>query len=64
MPLSWNGKLDAGGKTDWTIDLAAADTPVTADATTFQLCYTSIKFVGEENNTKDDGRCPDQRPKK
>lgn len=63
VPLSWNGKLDAGGKTDWTIDLGADET-VTAAATTFQLCYTSVKIVGEENTTKDDGRCSDQRPKK
>ena len=64
VPLSWNGTLDAGGKTSWSIDLAADDVPVTAAATTFQLCYTSVKIVGEENPTSDNGRCPDQRPKK
>ncbi len=64
VPLSWNGKLDPGGKTDWSIDLGAADVPVTAAATTFQACYTSVKIVGEEKTTNDDGRCPDQRPKK
>ena len=64
VPLSWNGKIEPGGKTDWTIDLGADDVPVTAAATTFQLCYTSVKFVGEENRTTDDARCPEQRPKK
>lgn len=64
VPLSWNGKLDAGGKTDWSIDLGAADVPVTADATTFQLCYTSVKIAGDASATDDDKRCPDQRPKK
>jgi hypothetical protein len=63
VPLSWNGKLEPGGKTDWTIDLSAGDTPVTADATTFQLCYSSIKFVGDENSTSEPARCPEQRPK-
>jgi hypothetical protein len=64
VPLSWNGKLDAGGKTDWSIDIGNEDVPVTAAATTFQLCYTSVKVVGEANTTDDDKRCPDQRPKK
>jgi hypothetical protein len=64
VPLSWNGKLEPGGKTDWTIDLGADDVPVTAAATTFQLCYTSVKFVGDENRTSEDARCPEQRPKK
>ena len=63
VPLSWNGKLDAGGKTDWSIDLGANDVPVTAAATTFQFCYTSVKFVGDADSTKA-GECPDQRPKK
>ena len=64
VPLSWNGTLDAGGKTSWSIDLAADDVPVPAAATTFQLCYTSVKIVGEENPTSDNGRCPEQRAKK
>ena len=64
VPLSWNGKLDAGGKSSWSIDIGGEDSPVTAAATTFQLCYTSVKFDGEDKTTDDNGRCPDQRPKK
>ena len=64
VPLSWNGKIDPGGKTDWSIDLGADDVPVTAAATTFQLCYTSVKAVGDADMTTDDKRCPAQRPKK
>jgi hypothetical protein len=63
VPLSWNGKIEPGDKTSWTIDLGANDVPVTAAATTFQFCYTSIKFVGDADQTKA-GDCPDQRPKK
>lgn len=63
VPLSWNGKIEPGEKTSWSIDLGAADVPVTAAATTFQFCYTSIKFVGDAEQTKA-GECPDQRPKK
>jgi hypothetical protein len=64
VPLSWNGKIEPGDKTSWSIDLGADDVPVTAAATTFQLCYTSVKVVGDADSTKDDARCPDQRPKK
>jgi hypothetical protein len=63
VPLSWNGKIEPGEKTSFSIDLGAADVPVTAAATTFQFCYTSIKFVGDADQTKA-GECPDQRPKK
>jgi hypothetical protein len=64
VPLSWNGKLEAGDKSSWSIDIGGEDSPVTAAATAFQLCYTSVKIVGEEKTTDDNGRCPDQRPKK
>lgn len=63
VPLSWNGKIEPGDKTSFSIDLGAEDTPVTAAATTFQLCYSSIKFDGDKDTTPT-GDCPDQRPKK
>ncbi|MBA2544874.1 MAG: hypothetical protein H0V17_34850 [Deltaproteobacteria bacterium] len=63
VPLSWNGKIDPGDKTSFSIDLGADDVPVTAAATTFQLCFTSIQFVGDADSTNT-GECPDQRPKK
>ena len=63
VPLSWNGKIEPGDKTSFSIDLGAGDVPVTAAATTFQLCYTSIKFVGDADSTPT-GECADQRPKK
>lgn len=63
VPLSWNGKIEPGDKTSFSIDLGAGDTPVTADATTFQLCYTSLKYVDAADSLPA-GECPDQRPKK
>jgi hypothetical protein len=63
VPLSWNGKIPAGGKTDWDIEiLDAAQVPETAAS--YQLCYFSIKFAGESNSTDDNSRCPEQMPKK
>jgi hypothetical protein len=63
VPLSWNGKIEPGDKTSFSIDLGADDTPVTKDATAFQLCYTSIKFDGDKDTTST-GECPDNRPMK
>ena len=63
VPLSWNGKIEPGDKTSFSIDLGASDTPVTAAATTFQLCITSIKFADAADPVPA-GECPDQRPKK
>ncbi len=62
VPLSWNGKLPAGGKTDWEIEVGGSD-QVPATATSYELCYSSIKFAGDTNMTDDNKRCPDQKPK-
>jgi hypothetical protein len=63
VPVSWNGKLAPGGKSDWTIKVGMSD-PVPATAATYELCYSSVKFAGETTNVDDDKRCPEQKPKK
>ncbi len=62
VPLSWNGDVPPGDKSSWAISLGDSEA-APAGATTFQLCYTDIKFKGETDRTEDDKKCPDQRPK-
>lgn len=61
VPLSWNGKLAPGGKTDWEIEVGGSD-QVPATATQYNLCYSSIKFAGDTAMTDDNAKCPDQKP--
>jgi V8-like Glu-specific endopeptidase len=61
-PLSWNGSIKPGEKTDWEIDVGSFGDPVTAAATEFQICFTGISLDGGEA-TNDAARCPDERPK-
>jgi len=60
-PLSWNGKLAPGGKTDWELDIGGFGDPIPATAVTFQACYSGIKLEGADT-INDFARCPDQRP--
>ena len=63
-PLSWNGNLDSGKKTDWAVEIDSwGKVPVPATATSFEICYDSIKFDGDANPTSDTKLCPAQRPK-
>jgi hypothetical protein len=62
VPLSWNGDVPPGGKSSWAISLSDSEA-LPAGATSFQLCYTDVKFKDEAKPTNDDAKCPDQRPK-
>jgi hypothetical protein len=63
-PLSWNGKLAAGGKTDWDIKIGSfPEDQVPASAASYELCYNSIKFDGEAQGTDDNARCPEKKAK-
>lgn len=61
VPLSWNGNIAPGGKTDFSVDVGGD--PITADAVSFETCYSDIKFDGQTDSTRDDNRCPEQKPK-
>ena len=63
VPLSWNGKIDPGGKTDFSIEIGFSDDKVPASAVSYDVCYDSIKFDGDANTTDQSGRCPDKKPK-
>lgn len=60
-PLSWNGKIAPGTKSDWDIDLGGEAVP--ASAVSYEACYNSIKFEGDANMTSEDKRCPDTKEK-
>lgn len=61
VPLSWNGKLDPGGKTDFPADVGGDQ--LTAAAVAFDACYTAMRYDGAPDQVSDDSRCPDQKPK-
>ena len=61
VPLSWNGKLDPGGKTDFPADVGGDQ--LTAAAVSFDACYGGMKYDGAADQVRDDNRCPDQKPK-
>ena len=64
VPLSWNGKLAPGGKTDWDIQIGGMkEDAVPASAASYELCYNSIKFDGDANMTDDNARCPEKKDK-
>src|SRR5258706_7073510 len=46
-PMSWNGKLAAGGKSDWDIEIGASGAPVPDSAASYESCYDSIKFESD-----------------
>ncbi|MEJ7598860.1 MAG: hypothetical protein WKG01_13210 [Kofleriaceae bacterium] len=62
VPLSWNGNVPPGDKSSWAITFSD-NVALPAGATSFQLCYTDIKFKDEAKSTQDEAKCPDQRPK-
>lgn len=64
VPLSWNGNLAPGGKTDWAVNVGGMHDTVPDTAASYQLCYESVSFEGDAKSTSDSSRCPDQRPKK
>jgi hypothetical protein len=64
VPLSWNGKLAPGGKTDWDITIGSfKEDQVPATAATYELCYNSIKYDGDAQGTDDNARCPEKKDK-
>jgi hypothetical protein len=64
VPLSWNGKLAPGGKTDWDIEVGSfKEDQIPASAATYELCYSSIKYDGDANSTDDNSKCPAEKPK-
>lgn len=63
VPLSWNGKLTPGGKTDWSIEIGGSDDAVPETAASYELCYNSVKFEGDTSFTDDNARCPEQKAK-
>lgn len=63
VPLSWNGKLAPGGKTDWSIEIGGSDDPVPETAASYELCYNSLKYEGDTSFTDDNARCPDAKAK-
>jgi hypothetical protein len=64
VPLSWNGKLAPGGKTDWEIKVGTGpDESVPESAASYELCFNSLKFEGDASFTDDNAKCPEQKAK-
>ncbi|MBL8623551.1 MAG: hypothetical protein JNK64_19745 [Myxococcales bacterium] len=62
-PLSWNGDIAPGAKTDWAIKLDDwGEKPIPASAVTFQVCFDSIKRDGDADSITEMSRCPQDRP--
>jgi hypothetical protein len=62
--LSWNSDVKPGAKADWPISVGSFDKgKVPESATSFDICYSSIKFEGDANQTSEDARCPDNKEK-
>ncbi|HTM21234.1 MAG TPA: hypothetical protein VL172_12025 [Kofleriaceae bacterium] len=62
--LSWNGEIKPGAKSDWPIELGSFDDGIVPEnAVSFDICYSSIKFDGDANQTSEDARCPDNKEK-
>lgn len=62
-PLSWNGDIAPGAKTDWEVKLDDwGEKLVPASAVTFQVCFDSIKRDGDTDSISDMARCPQDRP--
>ena len=63
-PLSWNGKIAPGGKTDFDIELGGfPEDQVPATAASYEVCYDSMEFEGDKDFTNIQDHCPDQKPK-
>ncbi len=61
VPLSWNGSIAPGGKSDWDIEMGAEQVPATAAS--YELCFNSIEFDGDAASTDDKTRCAEQKAK-
>jgi hypothetical protein len=59
-PLSWNGNIAPGGKTDWEISVGDFGDPIPSSAVTFDVCWDSIQLEGAET-VSDTSRCPDNK---
>jgi hypothetical protein len=63
-PLSWNGSLEPGKKSDFDISIGGfPEDQVPEGAVSYDLCYDSIKYDGDASMTDIKDRCPDQKPK-
>jgi hypothetical protein len=61
VPLSWNGNIEPGKKSDWDIDLGSMD-DLPANAAAWNLCVSSIK-AGGDVDVREPERCPEKKPK-
>jgi hypothetical protein len=61
VPLSWNGKIEPGKKSDWDIDVGSM-TEMPANAASWDLCVSAIK-AGDDVDASDNERCPEKKPK-
>lgn len=61
VPLSWNGNIEPGKKSDWDIDVGSM-TDLPAGAASWELCVSTIK-TADDVTTNDDARCPEKKPK-
>lgn len=63
-PLSWNGKIMPGQKTDFDIQLGGfPEDQVPATADSYEVCYDSMEFDGDKDFTNIADHCPEQKPK-
>ena len=63
-PLSWNGKIAAGQKTDFDIELGGfPEDQVPDTAVSYDVCYDSVQFDGDKDMTNISNNCPDPKPK-
>jgi hypothetical protein len=62
-PLSWNGDLKPGQKSDFDIDVGGFGDPIPGSSAAYDICFDSIKFEGDTDFTSDTSRCPEQKPK-
>ena len=63
-PLSWNGSIEAGKKSDFDIEIGGfPEDQVPATAASYELCYDSIEYDGDKDFTNISGHCPDEKPK-
>ncbi len=63
VPLSWNGSIATGTKSDWDIEMGMSAEQVPASAASYELCFSSIKFDGDASATDDNTRCAEQKAK-
>jgi hypothetical protein len=62
VPMSWNGEIAPGKKSDWSISIGGMD-DLPAGAASFDVCFDSIKLGDDAAPQDDKTRCPEQKPK-